>query len=59
MIEILDELRASLDYELFQFAEKDVAVIDQVVEAQRVALEKEICIGSVHRVVCIPVSSED
>ena len=42
LIETLDELRASPDYELFQYAEKDPAVIDQVVEAQRVELEKEI-----------------
>ena len=42
LIETLDELRASPDYELFQCAEKDPAVIDQVVEAQRVELEKEI-----------------
>ena len=42
MIETLDELRASPDYELFQFAEKDAGVIDQVVEAQRVELEQEI-----------------
>ena len=42
LIETLGELRASPDYELFLFAEKDVGVIDQVVEAQRVELEQEI-----------------
>ena len=42
MIETLGELRASPDYELFLFAEKDAGVIDQVVEAQRVELEQEI-----------------
>ena len=42
LIETLDELRASPNYELFLFAEKDAGVIDQVVDAQRVELEQEI-----------------
>ena len=42
LIETLGELRASADYELFLFAEKDAGVIGQVVEAQRVELEQEI-----------------
>ena len=42
MIETLDELRASAEFEVFRAAEEDPAVIDQVVEAQRVELEDEI-----------------
>jgi len=42
MIETLDDLRASGDYQVFQAAEKDEAVIGQIVSAQREELEKEI-----------------
>ena len=42
LIETLDELRASPDYEVFLFAEKDAAVIDTIAAAQREELEKEI-----------------
>ncbi len=42
LIETLDELRASPDYEVFLFAEKDAAVIDSIAAAQREELEKEI-----------------
>ncbi len=42
LIETLDELRASADYEVFQFAEKDAAVIDTIAAAQREELENEI-----------------
>lgn len=41
-IETLDELRASSDYEVFQFAEKDAAVLDRIAAAQREELELEI-----------------
>jgi DNA polymerase-3 subunit epsilon len=42
LIETLDDLRASPDYELFQIAEKDERVIDDVVETQKSELEEEI-----------------
>ena len=42
LIEILDELRASPDYEVYQFAEKDAAVLDRIAAAQREELEREI-----------------
>jgi DNA polymerase-3 subunit epsilon len=42
VIESLEELRASPDFELFQFAEKDEAVIDRVIEEQRIQLEKNL-----------------
>jgi DNA polymerase-3 subunit epsilon len=42
LIEILDELRACPDYEVFLFAEKDAAVIDTIAAAQQEELEKEI-----------------
>jgi DNA polymerase-3 subunit epsilon len=42
LIETLDTLRASPDYEVFLFAEKDAAVIDTIAAAQREELEKEI-----------------
>jgi phage-related minor tail protein len=42
MIETLDDLRASGDYQVFQAAEKDETVIGQIVSAQREELEKEI-----------------
>jgi len=42
MIETLDDLRASGDYQVFQAAENDETVIGQIVSAQREELEKEI-----------------
>jgi hypothetical protein len=42
LIETLDSLRASPDYEVFLFAEKDAAVIDTIAAAQQEELEKEI-----------------
>ena len=42
MIERLDALRASADFELFQHAERDEAVLEQVIAAQREELEGEI-----------------
>lgn len=42
LIETLDNLRASPDYEVFLFAEKDAAVIDTIAAAQQEELEKEI-----------------
>lgn len=42
LIETLDELRVSPDYEIFRIAEKDEAVIGDVIEAQKGELEKEI-----------------
>jgi cell division protein FtsB len=42
MIETLDDLRASGDYQVFQAAENDEAVIGQIVSAQREELEQEI-----------------
>ncbi len=42
LIEGLDDLRASPDYELYEFAEKDATVIEQVVSVQRAEFESEI-----------------
>ena len=42
MIETLDEVRASADYEVFQAAEEDESVIGRIVSAQRDELEREI-----------------
>lgn len=42
LIETLGTLHASPDYEVFLFAEKDAAVIDTIVAAQQVELQKEI-----------------
>ncbi len=42
MIETLDEVRASADYEVFRSAEEDESVIGRIVSAQREALEQEI-----------------
>jgi len=42
LIETLDELRASPDFHLYQFAEQDEAVIPEVIEGQKSELEKEI-----------------
>jgi phage-related minor tail protein len=42
MIETLDEVRASADYQIFQAAEADVSVIGQIVAAQQEVLEQEI-----------------
>ncbi len=42
MIETLDDLRTSADYQVFQAAEKDETVIVQIVSAQREELEQEI-----------------
>ncbi len=42
LIETLDELRASPDFQLYQFAEQDEAVIPEVIEGQKSELEKEI-----------------
>ena len=42
LIETLDTLRASPDYEVFLFAEKDAAVIDTIAAAQQEELKKEI-----------------
>jgi len=42
MIEILDELRASPELEIFQFSEEDKSVIAEIVAAQRKELEEEI-----------------
>ena len=42
MIETLDDVRASADYQIFQAAEEDAAVIGQIVAAQQEDLEKEI-----------------
>ena len=42
MIETLDEVRASADYEVFRAAEEDESVIGRVVSAQREELEREI-----------------
>ena len=41
LIETLDTLHASPDYEVFLFAEKDAAVIDTIAAAQREELENE------------------
>lgn len=42
MIETLDDLRASGDYQVFQAAEEDDSVIAQIIFAQRAELEQEI-----------------
>ena len=42
LIETLEELRGSPDYEIFQFAEKDETVIPKVIDGQKSELEKEI-----------------
>ncbi len=42
MIETLDAVRASPDYEIFQVAEQDAAVIERIAAAQRTELEEEI-----------------
>ena len=42
LIETLDALRASPDYELWRHAERDAAVLEQVIAAQREELEREI-----------------
>jgi len=42
MIETLDEVRASADYEVLRAAEEDEAVIVLIVSAQREELEREI-----------------
>ena len=41
LIETLDAVRASPDYEIFQVAEQDAAVIEQIAAAQRGELEEE------------------
>jgi uncharacterized protein YjgD (DUF1641 family) len=42
MIETLDELRASAEFEVFRAAEKDEQVIGRIVAAQRTELKQEI-----------------
>ena len=42
MIERLDEVRASAEFEIFQEVEKDEEVIGRIVAAQREELEREI-----------------
>jgi Tfp pilus assembly PilM family ATPase len=42
MIETLDEVRASADYEVFEAAEEDESVIVRIVAAQRTEVEREI-----------------
>jgi DNA polymerase III epsilon subunit-like protein len=42
MIEMLDDLRSSADFALFEYAEQDGGVLDQVAAAQRAELEQEI-----------------
>jgi len=42
MIETLDELRASAEFEIFQSSEADGSVIVEIVSAQRKELEQEI-----------------
>ncbi|MCF7731838.1 MAG: hypothetical protein K9N23_09125 [Akkermansiaceae bacterium] len=42
LIETLDEVRASPDYEIYQAAEQDAAVIERIAAAQRVEVEEEI-----------------
>ena len=42
MIETLDEVRASADYEVFRAAEEDESVIGRIVSVQREELEREI-----------------
>ena len=38
----LDDLRGSADFALFEYAEQDDGVLDQVAAAQRAELEQEI-----------------
>ena len=42
MIETLDEVRASAEFEIFREVEKDEEVIEHTVAAQREELEREI-----------------
>ena len=42
MIETLDEVRASAEFEIFREVEKDEQVIERTVAAQREELEREI-----------------
>jgi DNA polymerase-3 subunit epsilon len=42
LIETLDDLRGSADYALFEYAEQDAGVLDQVAAEQRAELEQEI-----------------
>lgn len=42
MIGTLDELRESAELEVFRAADEDKSVIERIVSAQRVELEKEI-----------------
>ncbi|MCF7674322.1 MAG: hypothetical protein K9N23_16860 [Akkermansiaceae bacterium] len=42
LIETLDEVRASPDYEIYQVAEQDAAVIERIAAAQRAEVEEEI-----------------
>ena len=42
LIETLDDLRGSADFALFEYAEHDAGVLDQVAAAQRAELEQEI-----------------
>jgi len=42
LIETLDDLRGSADFALFEYAEQDDGVLDQVAAAQRAELEQEI-----------------
>ena len=45
MIETLDEVRASADYEVFRAAAEDESVIGRIVSTQREELELELDIG--------------
>jgi hypothetical protein len=42
MIETLDEVRASAEFEIFREVEKDEEVIERITSAQREELEREI-----------------
>lgn len=42
LIETLDDLRGSADFALFEYAEQDDGMLDQVAAAQRAELEQEI-----------------
>ena len=42
LIETLDEVRASPDFEIYQFAERDAAVLERIATEQRAELEREI-----------------
>ena len=42
LIETLDEVRASADYEIFRVAEQDAAVIERIAAVLRAELEGEI-----------------